>query len=246
MEKEISTGAMLGIVLIALSAIIGLSFMIFMVSKNTANKGAVDIQDNQEMMLTMFFREYDQKHVTGYDVRAALTTLRDRNYAVLVNTKFMNEKVVSQKSKKGYQLISFERIQDMTYDSGLLNPNGVVSDFINFNTKLSWDGTSVSDIKSTKPVYLAQYNNPLTEVFTNDVFKGLNETNHIYYEDGYYYSNYTFGLDENNNVERDTDFTEVYLAGDALYLNGKSEFIAHLLKNPAGNIIGIVCEQVQD
>ena len=46
MEKEISSGAMLGIVLIALAAIIGLGFGVFAIAKGTANEGVTQVQEN--------------------------------------------------------------------------------------------------------------------------------------------------------------------------------------------------------
>ncbi len=45
MEKEISSGAMLGIVLIALAAVIGLGFGVFAIAKGTANEGTTNMQD---------------------------------------------------------------------------------------------------------------------------------------------------------------------------------------------------------
>ena len=39
MEKEISSGTMLGIVLIALAAVIGLGFGVFSIAKGVANEG---------------------------------------------------------------------------------------------------------------------------------------------------------------------------------------------------------------
>ena len=46
MEKEISSGTMLGIVLIALAAVIGLGFGVFSIAKGVANEGTVGVQDN--------------------------------------------------------------------------------------------------------------------------------------------------------------------------------------------------------
>ena len=45
MEKEISSGAMLGIVLIALAAIIGIGFGVFAIAKGVANNGVTNVQE---------------------------------------------------------------------------------------------------------------------------------------------------------------------------------------------------------
>ena len=56
MEKEISSGTMLGIVLIALAAVIGLGFGVFSIAKGVANEGTVNVQDNLGTV-----SEYEQK-----------------------------------------------------------------------------------------------------------------------------------------------------------------------------------------
>ena len=75
MDREISTGTMLGITLIALAAIIGIGFGIFSIARSTANEGVMNIQDNLKQVNASVFTDYDQKIVTGTQVISAYDSL---------------------------------------------------------------------------------------------------------------------------------------------------------------------------
>ena len=87
MQNEISSGAMLGIVLIALAAIIGLGFGIFAIAKGTANDGVVQMQDQLGQVSLSTFNDYDQKVVTGTQVMSAYSNFAGKPYAILVATR---------------------------------------------------------------------------------------------------------------------------------------------------------------
>ncbi len=87
MEKEISSGAMLGIVLIALAAVIGLGFGIFAIARGTANEGVVGLQDNLGQVSTSAFSDYDQKIVTGTQVMSSYNNFAGKPYAILICTQ---------------------------------------------------------------------------------------------------------------------------------------------------------------
>lgn len=87
MEKEISSGAMLGIVLIALAAIIGLGFGVFAIAKGTANEGVTGVQENLQSVSQSAYTDYDQKIVTGTQVVSAYNNFEGKNVAILVATQ---------------------------------------------------------------------------------------------------------------------------------------------------------------
>lgn len=87
MEREISSGAMLGIVLLALAAVIGLGFGIFAIAKGVANDGTVGVQDSLGTVSTQAFLDYDQKVITGTQATSALKQFDGKGYAVLIATK---------------------------------------------------------------------------------------------------------------------------------------------------------------
>ena len=87
MEKEISNGAMLGIVLIALAAIIGLGFGVFSIAKGTANEGVTNVQEGLGSVSASAFTDYDQKVVTGTQVTSCLQNFEGKPYAILIATQ---------------------------------------------------------------------------------------------------------------------------------------------------------------
>ena len=86
MEKEISSGTMLGIVLIALAAVIGLGFGVFSIAKGVANEGTVGVQDNLAGVQDSAFEDYNDKIVTGTMVKSALQSFQGKSVAILINT----------------------------------------------------------------------------------------------------------------------------------------------------------------
>lgn len=93
MEKEISSGTMLGIVLIALAAVIGLGFAVFSIAKGVANEGTVGVQDNLEVVSESSFEDYNDKIVTGTQVKSAVQNFSGKSVAILINTTAMDKGV---------------------------------------------------------------------------------------------------------------------------------------------------------
>ena len=92
MEKEISSGAMLGIVLIALAAIIGIGFGVFAIAKGTANTGVTNVQEKLESVSTSEYTDYDQTVVTGQQVKTAYDNFAGKNCAILIATQALMDK----------------------------------------------------------------------------------------------------------------------------------------------------------
>lgn len=93
MEKEISSGAMLGIVLIALAAIIGIGFGVFAIAKGTANTGVTNVQEKLEGVSQSEYTDYDQTIVTGTQVKSAYDNFAGKNVAVLIATQAVKDAV---------------------------------------------------------------------------------------------------------------------------------------------------------
>lgn len=123
MEREISSGAMLGIVLLALAAVIGLGFGIFAIAKGVANEGTVNVQDSLGSVSDQVFLDYDQKIITGTQVVSALKTFEGKPYAVLISTKAVQnrQKIASVKDRP----------------NGAYFANGGGINYINYNSILS-------------------------------------------------------------------------------------------------------------
>ena len=101
MEKEISNGAMLGIVLIALAVIIALGFGIFSIGKGTANEGVNKVQDQLMNVQASEFTDFDQKIVTGTQVKSALSNFEGKTVAILIGTSALREAVEGDATYNG-------------------------------------------------------------------------------------------------------------------------------------------------
>lgn len=91
MEKEISSGTMLGIVLIALAAVIGIGFGVFSIARGQANDGVSKMQTQIDAIGQSAFLDYDQHVVTGTQVLSAYKNFEGKPVAILVNTKALRD-----------------------------------------------------------------------------------------------------------------------------------------------------------
>lgn len=233
-EREISAGAMLGIVLISLAAVIGIGFSIFSIAKQSANEGLVDVQDTLNAVSESYFDDFNQKTVTGAAVRSCVTKLSGKNYAILLNTLGINNSVKSSQPHKS--IVRFRR------------KDGTNAYWVNLNALLSIGGSSVvgGSLSAGKP-----FVNVSSTVWTTSsggsspatAMSALNGNCHLAFENGLYYTNYTF-YTVNGNVQFDSNTGSLNLAGDAIQVASNTKFKANLLKDQAGSIIGVVFEQV--
>ena len=86
MEKEISSGTMLGIVLIALAVIIALGFTVFSIAKGTANEGVTKVQTQLINVQASEFTDFDQTVITGTQVKSAISNFEGKPVAILIQT----------------------------------------------------------------------------------------------------------------------------------------------------------------
>lgn len=118
MEKEISSGVMLGIVLIALAAIIGLGFGIFSIAKGTANEGVVNVQDNLGQVSQSGFDDYNQKVVTGTQVKSAYNTYQGKPYTIWISTEALNTTTEERPGPYATYNGSYYVVYNATMDDG--------------------------------------------------------------------------------------------------------------------------------
>ena len=117
MEKEISSGTMLGIVLIALAAVIGLGFGVFSIAKGVANEGTVNVQDNLATVSSSAFEDYNDKIVTGTMVKSAVQNFSGKSVAILINTTAMDKQVKPYATHASLQVYTVD-------DTGAMSTKG--------------------------------------------------------------------------------------------------------------------------
>lgn len=214
MEKEISSGAMLGIVLIALAAIIGLGFGVFAIAKGTANEGVVGVQENLGAVADASFTDYDQKIVTGTQVVSAYNNFEGKTVAILIGTRSFvsgdapNNSAVEYEdtTANDYTVQAFE-VDGTTTIKMLDNANQNEDiEFINYNALLATDAKVNSD--NGKYVTSAAFNAPGGVVKFNGITGGLSKS------------------------------------GNSEYIPSSGRFQANLLKDSSGTIMGVVFQQI--
>jgi hypothetical protein len=221
MEKEISSGAMLGIVLIALAAIIGIGFGIFAIAKSTANDGITNVQDSLATVSDSTFDDYNQKTVTGSTVKTAITNLSGKSYAILINTQAMNAGQATTTAHTSVCQFNGQEAYNNSYAKA----------WVNLNALLSSDGTAGKQIGQA---VAASGKMTASAITTKATFT---------LDSGVYKSSYTFVTD-NGNVQYDTKTGSINTSGDCLQITDNTKFKANLIKDDAGVIRGVVFEQI--
>ncbi len=222
MQNEISDGAKLGIVLIALAAIIALGFGVFAIAKGTANDGIVQVQDSLGTVSQQQFMDYDQKIISGTQVTSALKSFEGKPVAVLVQTKAVNDgqTIANTKDHPVAQII--------TADTAKVNAStGALDYFINYNALLAKnpDGAIGSTVTGgSDPTSVAT---PIKLTSKNGTY------------------NAEFGFaQKDGSVLFDNSTAGVYKSGNAEFISTTAKFQANLIKDKSGTIVGIVCNQL--
>lgn len=217
MEREISSGAMLGIVLLALAAVIALGFGVFAITKGVANEGTVGVQDSLGTVSSQVFLDYDQKVVTGTQAISGLKTFEGKPYAVLFGTTAM--KSASAKIAPDHK----------AYPISTATARGTgVPVFLNYNAVIA--GGAGGALPSTRT----------TGASGGDTVTTLN--NLIKFENGSYFIENGLAS-TNGNIVFDKEIGGIYKQGNAEYVATSAKYKANLVKDRSDNIVGIALEQ---
>lgn len=224
MEKEISSGAMLGIVLIALAAVIGLGFGVFAIAKSTANEGIVGVQDSLTQVSESTFADYDQKTVTGSQVKSFITTMNGKSYALLVGTTAAQKNGVTANKVPVVNLKGTAEGSDTT-----------TVYFVNYGARIDHGGEKAaaeSDIAGGTAIGgTSGAGVALSMTLTNGVWSAATdkEVAFVLVDNKIQFNNQTSGLTTVGTGECVPDATK---------------FRANLIKDTSGTIKGVVFEQI--
>ena len=234
MEKEISSGTMLGIVLIALAAVIGLGFGVFSIAKGVANEGTVGVQDNLGTVSESAFDDYNDKIVTGTMVKSAIQNFKGKSVAILVNTTAMDKAVVSYKSHLSLQTYKMTNYQITAFDGPTKLAGGAPMSatkatanehfYVNYNALLGATATTADDGVTT----VTKLTNPGSLKLQDGIYNAVG---------------IPFAVDANGKVAFDYSTGGSTRTGNCEYLAPTAKFDANLIKDETGTTIGIVFTQ---
>lgn len=215
---------MLGIVLIALAAIIGLGFGVFAIAKGTANDGVTGVQENLGVVGNSAFTDYDQKIVTGTQVISAIQNFEGKPYSILVSTNAVKKatsaadiaNLAGVKESYGTRAV----LPILTERTEGLGAGVTASNYINYNALLGGFESAKSGGTQTVADSLAFVENR-------------------YVTDG--------GLSsEGGKILMNNVTGNLSKSGMAEYIPSGGRFQAYLIKDPSGTILGITFNQINN
>lgn len=228
MDREISNGTMLGIVLIVLAAIIVIGFVIFTIMKGVANDGTNDVQDSLGQVSTQVFIDYDQKVIAGSKIISGLKNFEGKPYAVLVSTSALQK---GAKLNRGATVVTGEVDTKKAYP------------MINYNALLAADaaGEPLAKIPATQT---AGATTKATATESGTVTsKGVD--NIIKYNKGTFILKTALNTNAEAEVLYDTDTEGLFKTGNTEFISQTAKFKANLIKNESDVIVGITAYQLK-
>jgi len=240
MEKEISNGAMLGIVLIALAAIIGLGFGVFAIAKGVANSGVTGVQENLDVVNSSAFTDYDQKIITGTQVVSAIQGFEGKNVSVLIATTAMKNASVENKTSDGAGV-------EQSYSTRGSKVPGVYALASKDSTSGYSMGTSGNtDLDGSKNTAFINYNALLMgTVEDTGTGKGNYKENGglLYFDNNCFRTTKGFET-ESGKVIFNNITGNLSKSGMMEYVSSGARYQAYLIKDDSGTIMGVTFEQI--
>lgn len=223
MEKEISTGAMLGVMLLTLAAVIGLGFGIFAIAKGVASQGSSNVQHQLHQVSNQIFIGYDQQVVTGTQAIAAMKSFAGKPDAVLISTTALEQGRAVASGTSRQNGVYFVQAQDGT---------GNTITFIDYNAVLAMpDGST--------PIPVPTQAGGVTATSAS-----ASSDPQMTMSNGHYVTKSGISSDTNSNVVFDNQTAGLYKTGNAEYIQPDGSFQANLVETPDGTKVGIALRQV--
>jgi len=227
-EKEISSGAMLGIVLIALAAVIGLGFGVFAIARGTANEGVANVQESLQVVSQSEFLDFDQKIITGTQVLSALQGFEGRNIAVLIETAAFRNGQTVLAGNAAPMVTSTTAAIPGTPIAINTTLTGVTGTFINYNAMLSRDTAG-----ALPPLTAAGGAKPGTAVLSPPLhlINGVQTA--------------LFGFATTSGVVQfNLIIGGLHQTGNAEFVAPTARFQANLIRDRSGTIMGVTFRQI--
>ena len=225
MGNEAIEGSKMGSQLIMFVAIVGLALIAFLVGKNLMNTGLEQMESTVQSVNDSRFSDYNGKTVRGRAVKSAIDTFANDNVAIFVHTLAMEDESLLLSGHEGQEGWQKKDIHGND-DGPAFDGNGLVK-----GSNL-WKITGLTVDKNDGG---SNYNEVL---FVN--YGALLSTEGKFEFDGKVTFNRDFALTKSGNVQYNADGSLITKQGTAEYIANSSSFNAQLIKNSAGETIGII------
>lgn len=222
MGNEAIEGSKMGSQLIMFVAIVGLALIAFLVGKNLMNTGLEQMESTVQSVNDSRFSDYNGKTVRGRAVKSAIDSFANDNVAIYVHT-------LSMEGTAGLTLLQGGHTgQDAWQATPHINETPVVGG----GSSNLW---AISD--------LAVDTNDGTGTSTNVLFVNYGaqlSTEGEFEIDGKITFSRDFALTGSGNVMCNADGSLITKQGTAEYIANSASFNSQLIKNSAGETIGII------
>lgn len=243
MENEISSGTKLGIVLIALAAIIGLGFGVFSIAKGTANEGVTSVQENLNAVGDSAFSDYDQRIVTGSQVLSAYRNFAGKNYCILIATQAIKDSVNGDTDSSHIDptAAGIAAAYGASWNPPAVISFGYENDAINDTVKTTKKSDGTTDVA----LMFVNYNALLTDAKAGKVGQNATATKASIGFDSTCYRATNGFRTTNGAVEFNNTSVNLSKSGMAEYIPTGARFQSYLVKDASGTIMGIAFEQIK-
>jgi hypothetical protein len=226
MGTEAIEGSKMGSQLIMFVAIVGLALIAFLVGKNLMNTGLEQMESTVQSVNDSRFSDYNGKTVRGRAVKSAIDSFANDNVAIFVHT-------LSMEGNTGLALLQSGHTGQAAW-LGVPHNNGgatIVSDGLTKGSNL-WSLTGLAvdtndGLGSSTSITFANYGAQLS-------------TEGKFTFEGKVTFDRDFALTASGNVQCNADGSLIAKQGTAEYVANSASFNSQLIKNSAGETIGII------
>lgn len=224
MGNEAIEGSKMGSQLIMFVAIVGLALIAFLVGKNLMNTGLEQMENTVQSVNDSRFSDYNGKTVKGRAVKSAIDTFANDNVAIFIHTLSMEDDTLIKANHTGQ-------------DAWQVTPHD------NSNPAASGSGTS-SNLWSLSGLAVDTNDGTSDDsgvIFVN--YGAMLSTEGEFTFEGKVNFSRDFSLTKSGNVMCNADASLMSKQGSAEYIANSASFNSQLIKNSAGETIGIIFYQ---
>lgn len=216
MNNEVAYRTMLGVTLVLLAVVLGITLGVFGIVKATALNGKVTVEESLSDLDIKLLKQLSDKVVNGSTVNSTLEQFTGKQLAVLVSTKDFNENRNSAKRDVyGYPI------------------------FVNGNHKVA------NEKREQKDVVFINYNALLQSASNSHVddskgvdYKGLE------LKSGIYYNKSGFQSSSIENLLLDMNYSNTCTLGSVEHVKADAKFKSSLILDNGNKIMGIAFREL--
>lgn len=221
MDQEISKGTWVGATILAIVAILGLSFAVYGIARSLVNNSSADFVSTVDDVGTSSFNDFDGTTVSGLQVRSAIDTYEGDKIAILVNTAGVQQAIAgSTTTAFTGTTVDFTKLARQEAVAADYNQATTMNGKVYITYNALFDFTTGTSLADSKEGYLSW----------NGMFKLRKDP--------------TDPTKATSDLMFNTVKVNYKTTGCAEFIATGSNFNAKLIKDASGTVVGIMFTQV--